>query len=384
MSSSSNASTPNNGEQDPRSAVDISQNPGSAYYLHPLENPGLVLVSPALNGENYHQWSRSMKMSLISKNKFGFVNGTITEPNHSDSLYSAWKRANAMVICWIARSVSPQIAQSILWIDKASDIWKELKEWFSHDDMFRIADLQEQIASLKQGELSVSSYFTELKILWGELDHFRPLPKCTCPIKHTCDALKTIEKYRSEDRVIKFLTGLNESYSGVRLQLMLTDPLPTLSRVYSLVTRVESIDGKNSSRNVNAATVYGRGNAGGNRGSNFGRGQSSYQGRGVLGRGISHGKICTYCNKSGHTVDLCYKKHGYPPNFKFTNKNPGHVNLVTTSISSELTEETPKVDELVTGNDTQSFGFSMEQIGINDGNTNSNSQPGIEYVEDDW
>ena len=32
--------------------------------------------------------------------------------------------------------------------------------------------------------------------------------------------------------------------------------------------------------------------------------------------------ICTYCGMSGHTVDKCYKKHGYPPGYKITfNKN---------------------------------------------------------------
>ena len=29
---------------------------------------------------------------------------------------------------------------------------------------------------------------------------------------------------------------------------------------------------------------------------------------------------CTYCGKTGHTVDKCYKKHGFPPGFKFNNK----------------------------------------------------------------
>jgi len=32
--------------------------------------------------------------------------------------------------------------------------------------------------------------------------------------------------------------------------------------------------------------------------------------------------ICSHCNIPGHTVDKCYRLHGYPPGFKFTKKPP--------------------------------------------------------------
>lgn len=38
-------------------------------------------------------------------------------------------------------------------------------------------------------------------------------------------------------------------------------------------------------------------------------------GRGSYGRGNTGGrsnKICTHCGTTNHTVDECYKKHGYP------------------------------------------------------------------------
>ena len=30
--------------------------------------------------------------------------------------------------------------------------------------------------------------------------------------------------------------------------------------------------------------------------------------------------MCTHCGKLGHTIDKCYKLHGFPPSFKFKNK----------------------------------------------------------------
>ncbi|XP_019451736.1 PREDICTED: putative uncharacterized protein DDB_G0277255 [Lupinus angustifolius] len=40
--------------QHPYQAIDTSQNPTNPYYLHSGENPGFTLVSPPLNGKNYH------------------------------------------------------------------------------------------------------------------------------------------------------------------------------------------------------------------------------------------------------------------------------------------------------------------------------------------
>ena len=31
--------------------------------------------------------------------------------------------------------------------------------------------------------------------------------------------------------------------------------------------------------------------------------------------------LCIHCGKFGHTVDKCYKLHGFPPGYKFKNRN---------------------------------------------------------------
>ncbi|XVE95954.1 hypothetical protein REPUB_Repub02eG0180000 [Reevesia pubescens] len=86
----------------------------SPYYLHANENPSMVLVSPVFSGSNYHSWSRSMKVALLSKNKLHFVDGTIKMPASTDLLFPAWQRCNTMVISWLMHSVSSSIAQSII------------------------------------------------------------------------------------------------------------------------------------------------------------------------------------------------------------------------------------------------------------------------------
>ena len=36
-------------------------------------------------------------------------------------------------------------------------------------------------------------------------------------------------------------------------------------------------------------------------------------------RGANANKVCTHYGRTGHTVDVCYRKHGFPPHVKFKN-----------------------------------------------------------------
>ena len=79
-----------------RSVID---DPLSVYYLHHSDNPGTVLVSQLLNGDNYVSWNRSMLIALSVKNKLGFVDGSIAKPDGSDpQLLNSWRRNNHIVI----------------------------------------------------------------------------------------------------------------------------------------------------------------------------------------------------------------------------------------------------------------------------------------------
>jgi len=56
---------------------------------------------------------------------------------------------------WIINSVSSQIAQTIVFHERAIDVWEELKERFSKADFIPIASLRSAINNLKQGSKSV-------------------------------------------------------------------------------------------------------------------------------------------------------------------------------------------------------------------------------------
>lgn len=57
------------------------------YYLHPGENSGATIIAPPLDDHNYHNWRKSMKRALTSKNKITFINGNLLQPRISDPNY---------------------------------------------------------------------------------------------------------------------------------------------------------------------------------------------------------------------------------------------------------------------------------------------------------
>ncbi|XP_041995874.1 uncharacterized protein LOC121745999 [Salvia splendens] len=102
------------GRAQPPPAEDTS----SPYFLHPSDNPSVVLVP---------------------------------QPNREDLLYQPWARCNSMVIAWLRNSVSSQICSSIMYLDDAYEIWSDLKERFSLGDSARLYQLRQQLMSSSQG-----------------------------------------------------------------------------------------------------------------------------------------------------------------------------------------------------------------------------------------
>ncbi|GMJ02442.1 hypothetical protein HRI_003913400 [Hibiscus trionum] len=138
-------------------------------YLHSSDTPGALLVSYKLVGvENYSAWSRSLRISLLAKNKLGFIDGTCKHDIYEDSLKSQWDRCNAIVLSWILNTVSQELSAGIVFASNASLVWLDLKERFDKIDGSRIFFLHRQIATTSQGDSSISTYFTKLKLLWDE------------------------------------------------------------------------------------------------------------------------------------------------------------------------------------------------------------------------
>lgn len=86
--------------------------------------------------------------------------------------------------------------------------------------------LQKDLASIAQGSSDISTYYTRIKRIWDELCNLSTLPACTCA---TVDAWKKIDQ---DQRLIQFLMGMNEDYRIIRGNLLMMQPLPSVSQAY--------------------------------------------------------------------------------------------------------------------------------------------------------
>ncbi|WVZ20696.1 hypothetical protein V8G54_008018 [Vigna mungo] len=334
------------------STPDHLVNPAHPLYLHPGENPALVLVSPLLTESNFHQWERDMVVALETKNKERFIHGTLPCPPITDPLYEAWRRSNRMVMSWLTRSMTPSIKQSVMWMDTASEIWCDLKDHFSHADKFRISDLQDQILACRQGESTVSEYYTKLKILWKEMELYRCVLTCTCLTPCVCGLLSRLHKEREDDYVIRFLRGLNDNYAQVRSQIMMLDPMPSIVKTFSMVLQHErefiGILPKPFVPDSLAFAAL----------STDPRFPSFTRPTSTTSKTISrNNKFCEHCKKTNHTIENCYFRIGFPVRYKKSKP--------TTKTSASLVTVDPSASPQplnLDGNPTNDqFTFSKDQ-----------------------
>ncbi|KAG7560201.1 Zinc finger CCHC-type [Arabidopsis thaliana x Arabidopsis arenosa] len=288
--------------------TDQYENP---YHLHRNDHAGLVLVSDRLNtASEFHSWRRSVWMALNVRNKLGFIDGTIVKPASDHRDFGAWSRCNDTVATWLMNSVSKKIGQSLLFIPTAEGIWKNLFSRFKQDDAPRVYDIEQRLSKIEQGSMDICAYYTELQTLWEEHKNYVDLPVCTCG-KCECDAAVKWEKLQQRSHVTKFLMGLNESYEQTRRHILMLKPIPTLEEAFNIVTqdeRQKSIRPSSKVDNVAFQTIaY----------------EAPVMENGDMGYIAAYNTarpaqkpICTNCGKTGHTVQKCFKIHGYPPGYK--------------------------------------------------------------------
>jgi len=88
-----------------------------------------------------------------------------------------------------------------------------------------------------------------------------------------------------------FLRGLNDHFGTARSDVLMMDPLPSIAKVFSYVVQQE--------RHINISDLMGNTSL-------------------INAASLLPSKSCTYCGKDNHTVDRCYRKNGFPPNYTYS------------------------------------------------------------------
>ena len=75
-----------------------------------------------------------MAVTLTTKNKIGFVDGTIPCVAPIDFLFNAWNHCNNMVTSWILNSILKDIVDSLMYIATTTKIQTELHDCFQQSN----------------------------------------------------------------------------------------------------------------------------------------------------------------------------------------------------------------------------------------------------------
>ncbi|XP_062075020.1 uncharacterized protein LOC133779034 [Humulus lupulus] len=201
-----------------------------------------------------------------------------------------------MVMAWLLQFVSREIAASIMFQDSATAMWNDLHERFNQGNGPRIFQLQTAVHTIKQGDSDINSYFTRLKAIWDELKEFQPIVPCSCCCK--CGVIERLLGYYHRDQIMQFVAGLNDSYSAVRAQILLYDPLPSLSKVFSMVSQEERQRSLGHIAPFIAAAAV-----------------STHSTKPPPSRSKKLRPTCSHCLKPGYLVDKCFFLHGFPPGY---------------------------------------------------------------------
>ena len=198
-----------------QSSKEGKNNAFNPFFLYHYDHPGLVLVSKPLNGDNYSTWCKSMTISLNTKKKLGFIYGTIQIPFAKSKLdeYASWKRCNDMILSWILNSITPELADSVIYSTTTLEVWEDLRDHFSQSNAPRIFQIERDIACISQAQMTVAAYYTKLKGLWDELGSY----------SNTIYSCGADHKRR---QLMQFLMGLNDSYKAIRGHIILLNALP--------------------------------------------------------------------------------------------------------------------------------------------------------------
>jgi len=223
-----------------------------------------------------------MVHALTAKNKVGFINGSVKAPSEEDQPveYALWNRCNNMILSWLKHSVELDLFKGVIHAKTACQVWEDFKDQFSHKNIPAIYQIQKSLASLSQGTMLASTYFTKIKGLWDELETYRTLP--------TCNQMKAHDDQREEDRLMQFIMGLNDSYSTVCSNILMMSPLPNVRQAYSLVIQEET------QRQMSSETTK-----------NFSIAAAIHSHPTNFSNKLVKGKHCKHCKREGHTIDNC-------------------------------------------------------------------------------
>uniref|UniRef100_A0A2N9EE05 Reverse transcriptase Ty1/copia-type domain-containing protein n=1 Tax=Fagus sylvatica TaxID=28930 RepID=A0A2N9EE05_FAGSY len=292
------------------------------------ESHSVQITTIRLNGDNFLRWSQSVRMYIRGRGKMGYLTGEKTAPAEADPTYATWDAENSMVMTWLVNSMEEDISSNYMCYPTAQELWENVNQMYSDlGNQSQIFELTLKLGEMRQGEDSVTKYFNSLKRVWQDLDLFN-----TYEWKSVEDS-RHHKKIVEDNRIFKFLAGLNIEFDEVRGRVIGRQPLPSIGDVFSEVRREESrrnvMLGKKGPGVAVESSALVAADANSSKAITYQR------------RTDDKPRVwCDYCNKPCHTRETCWKIHGKPANWKSSKPGDRSGQAFPTANEAEVTSFT--------------------------------------------
>lgn len=159
-----------------------------------LDSTAISITNQKLHGSNYLPWSRAVELFITGRGKKDYMSEKMVVPSESDGKYLTWEAENSMIMSWLLGSMTPEVSNTFMLYPTAAAIWKAAKDMYSkRDNISELYGLETQLKDIKQGDQSVSKYFSILSQIWQQIDTLEGY-KWECSVD--CQLYKKIKETR--------------------------------------------------------------------------------------------------------------------------------------------------------------------------------------------
>ncbi|MFV0960820.1 hypothetical protein QML37_31495, partial [Klebsiella pneumoniae] len=159
------------------------------------------------------------------------IDGSVEKPTSSDSFFKEWRSTNDVIFSWLINSMEQSVSANFTFLDTTEEIWECAKELYGEQfNAARMYHLSQKKCNLKKGSGPISEYLGTFKSMWDEMDVYAPIT----------NDLAQAKKLREQDRIFEVLAGLPPDFEHLRGQILMSNDLPSLSTVFSMLIREES------------------------------------------------------------------------------------------------------------------------------------------------
>ncbi|RVW41005.1 Retrovirus-related Pol polyprotein from transposon TNT 1-94 [Vitis vinifera] len=239
-----------------------------------------------LNGSNYIEWSKTIKIYLRSVAK----DDHLTEEPPNDHTRKLWMQDDARLFLQMKNSINSDIVGLLSHCEFVKELMDYLDFLYSgKGNVSQMYDVWNAFHCPEKGAKSLTAYFMDFKKVYEELNALMPFSP----------DVRVQQAQWEQMTVMSFLSGLPSEFETAKSQILSGSDIDSLQEVFSRVLRTENVS---SSQHTNVLVAKGENAENARRVTNRG-GNRAFENHGNDSSTI----VCFYCHEAGHTKKNCRK-----------------------------------------------------------------------------